>query len=87
MKILLRTTFLAAALLVTILTATGTAAPDGSCITTCYSSSGITYVEWHTQTQAECCSELIPPCPPGSQAGWSSYKPYLKPRMACPPPV
>lgn len=88
MRTLFRTTFLAAALLVTIFTAAGTATPGGSCITTCYSlSGGVTYVQWQTQTQAQCCGGLTPPCPPGYRAGSSSYAPYLKPRMICPPPV
>jgi hypothetical protein len=88
MKTLLRITLLAAALMVTVLTTAGIATPDGSCITACYSlSAGVVYVEWHTQTQEECCGGLIPPCPAGYQAGWSSYAPYLKPRMACPPPM
>lgn len=86
MKTLLRTTLLAAALMATALAAAGTVTPPGTCYTTCIKNFAITYVQW-TATQEECCGGVIPPCPAGYHASLSSYAPYLKPRMVCPPPM
>lgn len=92
MKTLLRVTLLAAALTVTALTTAGVATTDGTCYTTCYADNismrpGIVYIQW-TTTQADCCGGVvIPPCPAGYHAGYSSYQPYLGTRQLCPPPA
>jgi len=85
MKTLLRTTFLAAALMTTALATVGAVNPPGTCFTMCVSGVSMIQVQW-TATQDECCGGVInPPCPVGYRAAYSSYQPYLKPRAFCPP--
>jgi hypothetical protein len=81
MKTLLRTTSLAAALMVTSLTTAGvaTTSPLVECSTVCYSDTGQlddeTTVQWET-TQADCCGGAIAPCPPGYVKGFSYFQPF-----------
>lgn len=86
MKTLLRATLLAAALLVTALTAAKGDDPPGTCYTTCFSNTGFssTEVQW-TTTEDECCGGVINPCPTGYHATENSYQPYLGYRGFCPP--
>jgi hypothetical protein len=82
-----KATLLAAALALTAFTAAGVATPPGTCYTTCYSNTGFstTQVQW-TATQSDCCGGVvIPPCPSGYHAAYSSYQPYLGSRQLCPP--
>jgi hypothetical protein len=87
MKALLRSTGLAAALALTVLTTTAVAfPPGGTCTTYCYNplTHTLGHVSWTATSEAQCCGGSVNPCPSGTTPNGGFYQPFGGSARICP---